>query len=147
MLDLGCAYGNHIFMTNARLGHDQDISYTGVELAEQRVAYANAFATAVPGNGNCRFLSADIEQSLPFPDDTFDAVNVADVIEHLPDPEGLLRELRRVTRPVVSSSWPRRNGRPRSRLWPGGSTGSPAGGSTTITTGARTSRSTSTAMR
>ena len=33
MLDLGCAYGNHIFMTNARLGLDQDVQYTGVELA------------------------------------------------------------------------------------------------------------------
>ena len=99
MLDLGCAYGNHVFMTNARLGLDQDVQYTGVELAAERLAYANSFATAVPGYANCTFLSADIEEPLPFDDDTFDVVNLADVIEHLPDPEGLLRELKRVTRP------------------------------------------------
>ena len=99
MLDVGCAYGNHIFMTNARLGHDPSIAYTGIELAPQRVAYANAFAATIPGNENCTFLPADIEKELPFPDGTFDVVNVADVIEHLPDPEGLLRELGRVSRP------------------------------------------------
>jgi len=99
MLDVGCAYGNHIFMTNARLGHDPSIAYTGIELAPQRVAYANAFAATIPGNENCTFLPADIEEELPFPDGTFDVVNVADVIEHLPDPEGLLRELGRVARP------------------------------------------------
>jgi SAM-dependent methyltransferase len=99
LLDLGCAYGNHIFMTNARLGYDQEISYIGVELAENRVAYATAVAAAVPGHGNCRFETTDIEQPLTFADDEFDAVTVADVIEHLTDPEAFLRELRRVTRP------------------------------------------------
>ena len=98
MLDLGCAYGNHIFMTNARLGLDQDVTYTGVELAPERLAFASSFAAAVPGYANCSFRSADIERPLPFDDDTFDVVNLADVIEHLPNPEALLRELQRVTR-------------------------------------------------
>src|SRR4029078_162462 len=45
MLDLGCAYGNHIFMTNARLGLDQDVQYTGVERAPERLGSAHSFAT------------------------------------------------------------------------------------------------------
>jgi ubiquinone/menaquinone biosynthesis C-methylase UbiE len=43
-------------------------------------------------------LSAADARSLPFPDDTFDCVVLADVIEHIDAPEPVMRETRRVLR-------------------------------------------------
>lgn len=42
---------------------------------------------------------ADVASGLPFADETFDAVNLADVLEHLVDPAAALAELRRVAVP------------------------------------------------
>jgi SAM-dependent methyltransferase len=44
------------------------------------------------------FVAADVTR-LPFADETFDCVTCGWVIEHLPDPEPGLREMRRVLRP------------------------------------------------
>lgn len=45
------------------------------------------------------FGQADLEQPLPFPDASFDAVLSVEGIEHLENPFNFLRELRRVLRP------------------------------------------------
>lgn len=98
-LDVGAAFGNYTFMLNALLGCDQSIAYFGIELSDHHLEFANSFCSEVPGYANCSFMKADVEDGLPFEDDTFDAVNLADIIEHLEHPADTLREVRRVTKP------------------------------------------------
>jgi SAM-dependent methyltransferase len=44
-------------------------------------------------------LAANVDEGLPFEEESFDLVWCAEVIEHLKDPEHALREFRRVTKP------------------------------------------------
>jgi 2-polyprenyl-3-methyl-5-hydroxy-6-metoxy-1,4-benzoquinol methylase len=45
------------------------------------------------------YTSGDITRGLPYPDCGFDCVTLGEVIEHVPDPDGLLRDIRRVLAP------------------------------------------------
>lgn len=99
VLDIGCAYGNLILMLNARLGCPREVTMWGVDLDEAAFRYGEAFARCVPGYSNCHYQAADLTQGLPFGEGQFDAVNLADVIEHLPDPNAALSEIRRVLKP------------------------------------------------
>jgi ubiquinone/menaquinone biosynthesis C-methylase UbiE len=98
-LDVGCAYGNYALMLNARLGLDDTITIHGVDLHEPHLEFGRKFSQEVPGYANCHFASADLAQGLPFEDCTFDAVCLADVLEHMERPVAVLAELRRVTKP------------------------------------------------
>jgi ubiquinone/menaquinone biosynthesis C-methylase UbiE len=99
VLDVGCAYGNFLLMLNAMLGKPADVELVGVDLHEGSMVYGRAFAEAVPGYQNCRYEVADLSQGLPFEDDSFDAISLNDVLEHMDDPAGTLRELMRVVKP------------------------------------------------
>ncbi len=99
VLDMGCAYGNHLLMLNAFIGHEQSVILHGVDLFESSIEYGRSFAQHVPGYDNCRFQVADITKTLPFADGTVDAVNLADVVEHLERPSDILAEVKRVMRP------------------------------------------------
>ncbi len=98
-LDVGCAYGNHLLMLNAKLGCDQSVRLVGVDLYGDGLTFGKEFAKSIPGYANVNYQAGDLEQGLNFPDDTFDVVNFADVFEHLEDPVASLRELKRVTKP------------------------------------------------
>ena len=136
VLDVGCSYGNHLFMLNGALGKPLGVEMIGVDLFEPAIRRANVFAQAIPGFSNCRFEVADVSAGLPFEDDAFDAINLADVLEHLVDPGSALHELRRVAKPgaTIVISTPLKDsvfkrialmvnrtfrGRPLSRLLPG----------------------------
>lgn len=71
-------------------GHYQDLSdnYTGVDLSET----PKKFIT------NGRFVQASATD-LPFEDNSFDLAWTIDTLEHVPDPEKALDEIRRVLRP------------------------------------------------
>jgi SAM-dependent methyltransferase len=99
VLDMGCAYGNHLFMLNAMLGKDPSVTLRGIDLYEGSVEFARAFAARVPGFENCAFQTGDIGGPLPFDDASFDAVNIADVLEHLETPDRVVAEICRVMRP------------------------------------------------
>ncbi len=45
---------------------------------------------------NCDYRVSDITKTLPFEDSEFDCVLLGEVIEHIPNPDDLLREIRRV---------------------------------------------------
>lgn len=98
VLDAGCAYGRQLFMLNTYLGKPSDVAFVGVDIQADAIEYAKAFADAIPGFANCSFEVADLTQSLPFSDESFDAVNLADVLEHLESPVDALREIKRVMR-------------------------------------------------
>ena len=100
VLDAGCGagYGTGILAAaGAR-------SVTGVDVSPEAVVAARGRAGEGP-----RFFTGDL-QELPFEDDSFDLVTCFEAIEHVPDPERVIDELRRVLRPdgLLAISTPNR---------------------------------------
>lgn len=93
LLDLGCGAGRHAFEA-MRLGADVTaVDLDGTELKNAKVLMDDL---AVSGAGHAVQGSA-IE--LPFPDDTFDRIIAAEVLEHIPFDEPAIRDLARVLKP------------------------------------------------
>ena len=82
LLDVGCSSG--VFMVAARA---RGFNVQGVEPAPRAAKSAEAAGFPV--------YCGTLEQAA-FPDRSFDAITVLEVIEHLRDPVGLLRECRRI---------------------------------------------------
>jgi|KBSMisStandDraft_5_1062788.scaffolds.fasta_scaffold08289_3 2-polyprenyl-3-methyl-5-hydroxy-6-metoxy-1,4-benzoquinol methylase len=107
LLDIACSAGTFIGSL------DEGLDATGVDIAASQVDYASEHYGA-PGK---RFLQMD-EGKLPFDDNTFDAVTVIELVEHLTVEQNraILAEAWRVLKPktgvlVVStpnyhSGWP-----------------------------------------
>jgi SAM-dependent methyltransferase len=81
--------GKRVLEVGSGRGHLQDIvqDYTGLDIADSvanryHKPFVNASATA-----------------MPFPDNSFDAIWTIWVLEHVPEPEAALREMRRVLKP------------------------------------------------
>jgi 2-polyprenyl-3-methyl-5-hydroxy-6-metoxy-1,4-benzoquinol methylase len=86
VLDVGCATG-YIAALLMRMGH----RVTGIELNPRMAAEARSLGVEV--------IEHDLEEPLPQPDATVDVVHACEIIEHLFDTEGFLRELHRVLVP------------------------------------------------
>lgn len=86
VLDLGCA-GGLIAVMLARLGHE----VVGVELNGPMARQAKRRGIDV--------VQQDLEQPLPFRSCAFDAAHACEIVEHLYDTEGFLREVNRVLAP------------------------------------------------
>lgn len=85
VLDLGCRSGaltRHLLEGNEVVGLDVD-----------RAALAKAAELGIEP------VAADVEEPLPFPDGSFDAVVAGELLEHLRFPDALVAEIRRVLRP------------------------------------------------
>ena len=99
VLDLGCGAGRHAFEVYRRgarviaadLDHKELPPVAGLfhAMRSEGEAAPPAQATA---------LAADAT-GLPFPDDAFDAVIAAEILEHIPDDAAALAEIARVLRP------------------------------------------------
>jgi 2-polyprenyl-3-methyl-5-hydroxy-6-metoxy-1,4-benzoquinol methylase len=85
LLEIGCANG--FFLNAARMSYET----VGVEPSRSARDYAR-------GKLRLDVPAATMEEAR-FPDSSFDAVALIDVIEHLPDPLAMLREAARVTKP------------------------------------------------
>jgi ubiquinone/menaquinone biosynthesis C-methylase UbiE len=113
VLDLGCGEGRHVIaMYNAA-----DVVAVGVDLSFKDLSTAGSkfVEFAEPGNSGKSFCLANASAlKLPFADCSFDKVICSEVLEHIPDYEGALREIERVLKPgglfcaSVPRAWPER---------------------------------------
>ncbi|GIG70676.1 methyltransferase domain-containing protein [Phytomonospora endophytica] len=91
LLDVGCGPGT-ITADLARLVAPGAV--TGID----SVGVLDSAAEAVSGLPNVELATGDV-MALDYPDDTFDVVHAHQVLQHLADPVGALREMRRVVKP------------------------------------------------
>lgn len=83
LLDIGCGRG---FLLN-HLGDSGLSGLTGMDVYDD--VHSDRF----------EFVRGDVTERLPFEDGTFECVVAGEIIEHVPDPDSFLREIRRVLRP------------------------------------------------
>lgn len=93
VLDVGCGPGSITLDLARRVSPGEVV---GVDTSGPVVAQARS--TAEAAGSSARFEVADAME-LPFEDGGFDVVHAHQVLQHVPDPVGLLREMVRVTRP------------------------------------------------
>jgi SAM-dependent methyltransferase len=96
VLDAGCGGGRHCFGC-----YDRGARVVGLDLDRPglRLAQAGLYERRLRGRGQaCGALCADVFR-LPFPDGAFDRVICSEVMEHVHDYRGAIRELVRVLRP------------------------------------------------
>ncbi len=99
VLDLGCGAGRHVFESLRQGARVVAFDYDVAELGQVRdlvgaMAHEGEIERADFGSA-CRGDGV----FLPFPDDTFDRIIAAEVLEHIPDDVGAIAELARVLKP------------------------------------------------
>lgn len=113
VLDLGCGEGRHVIAAYL----EADVTAVGVDLNldDLRSARAKFADYDEPDNSAKAFgLTAANALRLPFADNSFDKVICSEVLEHIPDYRGALREIERVLKPgglfcaSVPRAWPER---------------------------------------
>ncbi len=94
VLDAGIGTGAFAAAFAARCPRTFEL--TGVDVSNEMLRQAERHL--LDRNLAAHLLQGDVN-SLPFPDDSFDVILVAHVIEHMPEPERALAELYRVLKP------------------------------------------------
>jgi len=99
LLDLGCGAGRHAFEAGRRGAEVVALDMDHAEL-KQVTAIAAAMAEAAELQAPASITaSAGDATRMPFPDDSFDIVIAAEVMEHIPADQTAMREVARVLRP------------------------------------------------
>ena len=93
MLDIGCNVGNLAFLLRENGVPAERLHFTCIDIAEEAIAVAKKRNIA----GTTFKVGSALE--LPFPDQSFDAVTLVEVIEHIPDQSGVICEAARVLKP------------------------------------------------
>ena len=87
ILDIGCAYGYLL-----RFWEGKGVGLYGTDVSEHAISRARRIVDA-------QLLVADIQDRMPFKDDSFDIITMFDVIQMTQSPVGALREVSRLLRP------------------------------------------------
>jgi len=101
VLDLGCGAGRHAFEAYRRGARVVALDYSAAELKDVRDtldAVLDTEAATLPATAWGAVANGDATR-LPFPDNTFDRIIAAEVLEHIPADEQALAELTRVLKP------------------------------------------------
>lgn len=96
VLDVGC--GSGVFLPPLVQAVAPDGIVVGLDYAPALLAEARSTLTAAGLHDRVELVEGDA-QRLPFGDASFDTAHVERVLMHVPDPDAVLRELRRVVRP------------------------------------------------
>jgi SAM-dependent methyltransferase len=113
LLDLGCGAGRHAFEAMRRGATVVALDADAAELKDVKAVGGAMFESGELPHGEGGVVNGDA-LTLPFPDETFDRIIAAEVVEHIPDDERALRELARVLRSggriavTVPTRWPER---------------------------------------
>lgn len=89
VVDIGCGGGG---FTKALKKYRPDLKIYGIDISEKAVAAAKKDA------GGVLFQLGGI-YDIPFSDNSFDAVVIADVLEHIDKPEKAIKEVNRILKP------------------------------------------------
>lgn len=96
VLDIGCGFGAFVISAR-RLG----LEAVGVEIAPFEVEYAKRrLEREMPGLEATSIYFQGDGHKVPFEDQSFDAVTLWNVLEHVPDGKRLLQEVTRVLKPT-----------------------------------------------
>jgi ubiquinone/menaquinone biosynthesis C-methylase UbiE len=98
VLDLGCGEGRHVISAYV----EEDVFAIGVDLSidDLKTTHEKFKPFEDKGNANKQFkLMSANALSLPFADHTFDKIICSEVLEHIQDYEGVLKEIERVLKP------------------------------------------------
>jgi SAM-dependent methyltransferase len=99
VLDMGCGGGRHAFALY-RMGADVvAFDRNADDLAEVDIMFSAMKAEGEVPEGACAVTVRGDAYALPFPDDHFDKVICAEVLEHIPDDKRAMAELARVLKP------------------------------------------------
>jgi ubiquinone/menaquinone biosynthesis C-methylase UbiE len=95
LLDVGCGPGT-ITVDLAEIVAPGEV--VAIDASARVLDEARRHAEESAADLRLTFEQADV-MALPYDDASFDVVHAHQVLQHLPDPVGALREMRRVTRP------------------------------------------------
>ncbi|WP_129839688.1 class I SAM-dependent methyltransferase [Streptomyces sp. RFCAC02] len=99
VLDLGCGQGRHAFACYRRGAHTVALDRNGDDVREVAGWFAAMREAGEAPPGTTATAVRGDALALPFPDASFDAIIVSEIMEHVPDDKGLLAEAVRVLRP------------------------------------------------
>jgi SAM-dependent methyltransferase len=99
LLDLGSGAGRHAFESLRRGALVTAFDYDAVELKEAKNLFGAMDEAGETGEGASGAVVNGDAVGLPFPDNTFDRIIAAEVLEHIPDDQAAMAELARVLKP------------------------------------------------
>jgi SAM-dependent methyltransferase len=112
VLDLGCGGGRHAFELYRRGARVVACDLSHPELVEvDKMFRAMAAAGEAPSGASAQVAQGNV-LSLPFPDASFDAVIISEVLEHVHEDQAAMAEIARIVRPggrvavTVPRWWP-----------------------------------------